>query len=391
MRWALLVFCLIAGCSGGKQDAASLVIWHAYRGDEADALARSAVAFEAANPGAKVRLVAIPYDAFANKISVAVPRGNGPDLFIFAHDRIGDWAASGLIEPLGFWARAPQLERFLSATIDPLIYDGQLFALPLAFKTLALFYDTTLIDQPPATTDAMVAQAKRAAAKHPGVRGLGYPIDDLYFHAVWMHGFGGAIYKGTTDTLALSSPEVARSARFVRRLVEEGVIPDEITSALVTTLFRQHKLAFVINGPWFKGELKGHTDWAVAPLPVVSETGLPARPFLGVEALLMSSRSSKKALGWAFMQHITNAAQSKLRFEIGGQLVATESVYASANDSFAAVFGRQALQTVPLSNRPHMRRVWTPVKNALNSALIQGRDPAESFAEAVRVIQAKGE
>ena len=34
----------------------------------------------------------------ADKLAVAVPRGNGPDLFIFAHDRLGDWATSGLLE-----------------------------------------------------------------------------------------------------------------------------------------------------------------------------------------------------------------------------------------------------------------------------------------------------
>ena len=49
-------------------------------------------------------LVALPFGAFDSKLETAIPRGNGPDLFIAAHDRLGHWAASGLLEPVGFWA-----------------------------------------------------------------------------------------------------------------------------------------------------------------------------------------------------------------------------------------------------------------------------------------------
>ena len=115
--WAWL--CLVAlwlatGCSapsptpgadpGPEGEVPELVVWHAYRGAEQAALASLASRFQAEAPQAglgalRVRLVAIPYDAFPNKVTVAVPRGNGPDVFIFAHDRVGDWAAAGLLEP----------------------------------------------------------------------------------------------------------------------------------------------------------------------------------------------------------------------------------------------------------------------------------------------------
>ena len=45
--------------------------------------------------GMKVSTLAIPYDAYADKISAAVPRGKGPDLFIYAQDRLGGWIEAG--------------------------------------------------------------------------------------------------------------------------------------------------------------------------------------------------------------------------------------------------------------------------------------------------------
>ena len=46
----------------------------------------------------------MPYDAFADKITAAVPRGKGPDVFIFAQDRLGGWMEAGnTVEPLDFF------------------------------------------------------------------------------------------------------------------------------------------------------------------------------------------------------------------------------------------------------------------------------------------------
>ena len=125
-----------------------VVLWHAYRGDEAAALEKTIEAYRAQPDAVPVRVVSVPYDAFANKLRVSVPRGNGPDLFIFAHDQVGDWAERGLIESLSFWADKALLEQYLDETLTPLVFDDALFGLPLAFKCLALFYDKGFLKPP---------------------------------------------------------------------------------------------------------------------------------------------------------------------------------------------------------------------------------------------------
>lgn len=389
LAWAL---CALGCGERAPADArAQLVLWHSYRGAEEAALLAALRRFEATRPDLRVRAVSIPYDAFPNKLGVAVPRGNGPDLFVFAHDRVGDWAETGIIEPIGFWADEALIDRFFRTTVSPLVYRGQLYGLPLAFKTLALYYDPGLVPAPPATTDDLVAAAKAARAADPQVWGLGYEVDSLYFHAPWLHGFGGAVYADEDDTVALDSPASAASLAFVRRLlVEEKIIPEEATSALVTALFNDHHLAFVISGPWFKGELAGNDRWAVAPLPTVSETGQPARPFLGVEAVLMSGHSRQKRSAFALMTFLTTDAEAAHRLLEGSQLVANQAPYddpRAREDAFLRAFRGQVEHSVSLSNRPHMRRVWTPMKTALSQAIVHGQDPLEALRDAAATIQ----
>jgi len=121
---SLILGVLLSACSPSR-DATDdgLVVWHAYRGAELKALTgsveRCAEALETS-----ARVVAIPYDAFVNKVSVAVPRGNGPDIFIAAHDRLGHWAAGGLLEPLGFWSDEALADRFFEQTLESLVFRG---------------------------------------------------------------------------------------------------------------------------------------------------------------------------------------------------------------------------------------------------------------------------
>ncbi|MGK0362247.1 MAG: maltose-binding protein MalE, partial [Bradymonadia bacterium] len=163
--------------------------------------------------------------------------------------------------------------------------------------------------------------------------------------------------------------------------------PEEASSALLTGLFRKQELACVVSGPWFRGELKGHTNWDVAPLPVVSSTGKPARPFLGVEAVMVSARSSRKRQAFALAQAITSDAAAQARMRDGGQLVANQATYEQLSDPIARAFRAQVDDTEPLSNRPHMRRVWTPMQRALSQGIVQGKDPKTALAQARRLIE----
>ena len=72
-----------------------LTLWHAYRGAERTTLEALLETYSAETDGVTVRARAIPYDGFNTKLEAAGPRGHGPDLFIAAHERLGELGAAG--------------------------------------------------------------------------------------------------------------------------------------------------------------------------------------------------------------------------------------------------------------------------------------------------------
>ena len=118
-----------------------IVVWHAYRGDEKAAFEKVVNLFNQQAKGIKATTLAVPYDAFADKITAAVPRGKGPDVFIYAQDRLGGWIAAGnTVEPIDFFLDAQTKARYLGSTLQAMTYQGNVYGLPLNFKVLTLIY-----------------------------------------------------------------------------------------------------------------------------------------------------------------------------------------------------------------------------------------------------------
>ncbi len=347
--------------------AEALKLWHTYRGTEEAALKLLVEQWNAEHSETRVDLLALPYDAYTSKLTSAIPRGHGPDVFIAAHERAGDWVRSGMLA-------APQADwsAFHPTTVEALTIDGTTYGIPLAYKSVVLFYDADRVQAVPTTTDELIAAAKSFTHVERQEYGLAYEATNFYMHGAWLYGFGGHIFDAD-GKLALDDPANVASVEFVQRLLlEDRVVPEEATAVLVSQLFNTHKAAFVISGPWFIGEIAEGVNWKMAPLPVVSETGKPARPFLTVDAAFISSATKQPAAAAELAAFLANPKSAALRATVGSQPVATLAAYddpAVAALESLQIFRRQLDAAVPMSNDPRMRSVWEPANTAMRQVL----------------------
>ncbi|MEM1024585.1 MAG: extracellular solute-binding protein [Myxococcota bacterium] len=370
--------------------AETVTLWHSYRSRERAAF-ESAVANFNAKGGVQVELSYVPYDAFPDKITAAIPRGKGPDLFIFAHDRVGDWAVSEFIEPLDFWLTDEMRDAFLPPTMDALTYDDSVYGLPMSFKMVALIYNKKMVSTPPKTTGELISVAKRNTVPAQKKYGLVYENANFYYQGAWLQGFGGRVFSKSGKPM-LSSPQAVASMSFAQDLARnQGIMPKEVSSVLVTTLFNSGQAAMIIDGPWAIGSIEKGVDYAVAPLPVIEATGKPATPFLTSEGLIMNANSEKKKAAFDVMTHLTGPEAGKVMAKQGRQTVANKSVYADpsiGNDPVLKVFRTQLRNSRPMPNTPAMKMVWDPATTAMNKVINGGADPSAAMSEAQTKLEA---
>ena len=379
---AILAFCLLF--SGLTKASESITLWHSYRGDEAAALVDLIRQWNESHPEAQVEPLNIPFGAFGQKLSSAIPRGNGPDLFIAAHERLGDYLRNQLIEPV------PQKANFdllMPRCADAMSSNGTVYGIPLAYKSLALFYNKALVSAPPATFSELLKHAKAFSNPSDGKFGLAYEAASAYHHMPFLFGLGGSLFA-PDETPLLATDANARSLSFVHDLVaHQRVVPEESTGTLVTQLFNTGKAAYVINGPWFLGEIAKDIDFAVAPLPVIDETGKPMQPFLTVEGLFKAANGRTDGMDVAFAYYLIDTPQARHRAEKGHQNVATltiaglsETVPPVYRQSYAQ-FRKQADTAIVTPTVASMRMVWEPLATALRRVLRGAAEPEDALKQ----------
>ncbi|MHB0969899.1 MAG: extracellular solute-binding protein [Thermoanaerobaculia bacterium] len=372
--------------------AEDIVVWHAYRGGEKEAFEKVVANYNAARSGKiKVTTLAVPYDAFADKITAAVPRGKGPDVFIYAQDRLGGWIEAGnTIEPIDFYLDKKTTDRFLPSTMQAMTYQKTVYGLPLNYKVLTMVYNKKLVSKPPTTTAELVATAKKLTNEKSGKFGLAYWYSNFYYHSALMNGFGGGVF-GPNRQPTINTPANVKSLDFLMKWIyTDKILPAEPSTALITALFNEGKAAIVFNGPWFLGEISPKIDYGLALLPKISEAGnKPMRPWMTVEGVYIAGPSEHKDAAYDFASYVTDLAAARVLALEGRQMPANKAVYADpavAKDPVLTAFRKQVEVAVPMPNVPEMTMVWSPVTTAMNALVKKAATPKAAMDTAQKDV-----
>lgn len=396
-RWTGgLLGALLAGvlfAAGPVAEAATeLTVWHAYRGDEKAAFEKVVAQYNARQKGAVVKTLAVPYDAYADKITASVPRGKGPDVFIFAQDRLGGWVEAGqTIEPIDFFLDDKVTAQFVPGMMPAMTYRDTVYGLPLNYKSIAMIYNTALVKAPPRTTGELVKLAKGMTDASTGRFGLAYEYSNYFFHAALMNAFGGQVFAPGPVPVIDSAQNVAAVKTMLKWYRKDGILPADPSSTLIASLFNDGKAAIVFSGPWFLGEVQDKVKYAISPLPTVDEAGgKPMRPWLTVEGVYVSAGSAHKEAAYAFAEYLVSKDAAIVLALEGGQLPTNKAVYSDPRvmkNPTLQGFRKQLDTAVPMPNYAEMTLMWSPVTTAMNKIVKGSATPEVALEEAQETVK----
>lgn len=372
--------------------ATDLVIWHAYRGAEKSAFEKVVRQYNDSQKDVAVRTLAVPYDAYADKISASIPRGKGPDVFIYAQDRLGGWVEGGqTVEPIDFYVEDETVEALVPNMMEAMTYRGTIYGLPLNYKSIAMIYNTDLVKIPPRTTGELVRLAKGLTDKATGRFGLAYQYSDFFYHAALMNAFGGSVF-GPGPTPTVNSPQNVAAIRTMLKWYErDGILPADPSSALIGSLFNEGKAAIVFNGPWFLGEIGDKVRYAIAPLPTVDEAGgTPMKPWLTIEGVYVSAGSAHKDEAYELAKYLISPEAALVLALEGGFLPTNKSVYDNPDvlkNPAIVAYRKQLESAVPMPNYAEMTLMWSPVTTAMNKIVKGSATPEVALKEAQQTIE----
>ncbi len=376
------------------EDLPPLVIW----ADEkrAPVIEEIAPAFTEAT-GVEVQVTLVDFGDMKDEVTTKGPAGEGPDIFIGAHDWVGELADNGAVAPIDLAGRA---DEFTVGGLAALRWDGQQYGLPYVTEAVALYYNTDLVPIAPATLAELTASCDAVEVENClGVPG-GNDGGDAFHHYPFLSSAGGYIFGYDVDTgfdvtdIGLGTPEAIAGAAILEGLVTEGYVASTNYDD-AKNLFLAGTQAYWLTGPWELGALQDQSDvnWSVTMLPPVD--GNPMRPFVGIQGFYMSAFSENLAVAEEFLLSYIATPETMLAlFEAdprGSAYLATLDEI--KGDPIAATFALSAATGQFMPNVPEMGAVWGPMGDnylALRNGDIGAAEAATNMAEQVATVIAEG-
>lgn len=313
--------------------------------------------------------------------------GAAPDLFLFAHDKIGVFAEMGILAPITDLVDPAALENYLPMTLDAATYQGVLYQLPLYFETLLFMYNRRYMqdEEVPETTDDLLAYMEKNTGR--GRYGFVEQHSTAYYSAAWIHGFGGTIVDEAGTPFP--NPQAVKDAlEYHSKFV--ALMPGESEYNTVNTLFLEGQADATIGGPWMVPSARdAEIDLGIAPMPVVNSTGKALAPYSGVQGLhVLTFAAEKKADAIRKLFAAMTAPEIGVKLALAsGCAPANALCYEKAevqNDQLVQAMRKTAEIAVPMPNIPEMDVMWTVVGNLLTDVNLSGKDVESSFAAATQ-------
>ncbi len=391
----------LAGCSSNtagedlSKGSQTLTLW--VDTQRAPALKEVAAQFKK-DTGVTVKLVVKDFANVDQDFISQVPTGKGPDMIVSPHDKLGAYVKNGVVAPLQLGDKEKD---FAKVAIQAVTYDGNVYGLPYSIENVALIRNTALAPTAAKTFDDVLAEGKAAVtagkAKYPFLLGLDPKQGDPYHMYPLQTSFGSSVFAQKADgsydasKLTLGDEAGVKFATAVKAWGKAGVLNPNITGDIALDAFSKGQSAYYLTGPWNVPAIKkAGIKYSIDALP--SAGGQDAKPFLGVNAFFISSKSKNKVAATKFLVDYlgTDAVQEQL-YKVGGRPPALTSAYdaVAKTDADIKSFGDIGLNGVPMPAIPEMASVWADWGGAELQLIKGDGDPATVWNTAVTNIQAK--
>lgn len=394
-RFLIFISILLVGVStlscGPPDDRVRIRIWHQKDGGERPFFERAVAEYNRENPDRLVEVLYRETEELRNLFIVASVGGSGPDLVFGPADNVSLFAMTDAVMPIDRVLGEPFLAQFSEEGI--IGWEGERWMVAdQVGNHLAFVYNRRLLQRPPETTDEMLSMLDRVMRDSRAgneVYGLTWNYTEPFFFVPFLTGFGGW-FMDEEGNPTLDTPETVRAIEFVLALRDRHrLIPRQSDYNVAETLFKDQRAASIINGPWaWAGYGTAGVDYAIAPLPIMSETGLRCAPLVAAKGYSINANVPEEKLPYIrhLLEYLTGPAmQSRMARELA-TIPVIESVQNSdvvQRNPILQASLRQAELGVPMPLEPQMRQIWDGMRGPYQLVM----NGAVSAEEGARLMQ----
>jgi len=343
--------------------------------------------FMAKNPDVIIERSHYENEALRDQFQTASLANAAPDVVRVPNDFAGPFSQLQIVCPVNDLFDQTFLSQFFPGSLDPAVVKGTLWGVPDNYGNhLMLIYNKSLIAEPPATFEDLLAKAKELTKGD--IQGFAYNENEPFWGAGFYGAFGGWPLDAN-DKPQFNNDAFKNYLTFVSSLKTNGDIPKECDYNCADTLMKDGKAAMIINGDWSLGDYTKAlgANLGVAPVPTINGgkyTEMTAGKYYMVSTAACGD-PAKKAAVQKFITYMTSADVQKQWLTEQKRLpsnteiakdpsIASDPILAGSMAALANGRGQPAA--------PEMRCAWDAWRPNLEGVMAGTTKPADAAAAA---------
>jgi multiple sugar transport system substrate-binding protein len=370
-----------------------LTVWA--MGTEGENLPELMKQFQEANPGAKVTVTPIPWDAAHNKFTTAITAQSLPDAAMVGTTWMGEFADLGALDPTpqGF-----DSSKFFEGALDTTKVKGTQYGVPWYVETRLVYYRKDLAKKAGVTTlptdwaglKAMAkAMQEKAGSKYginlqPGGTGSWETVMPFAWSA------GAEITGDDEKSFTLDTPAMQEGLQYFQSFFTDKIAGTDLPPNQTEAQFVNGTAPMFISGPWMAGSVAKAGGAAMKPNIGVFE--LPknktSTSFVGGSNFVVFKNSKNKDNAWKLVKWLSEEKTQASWFTLSTDLPAVKSAWQEpsiANDPLLPVFGKQ----LESAKAPPSIVNWEQVAAAFDAEIEKMVKAGQSPADTAKAIQTK--
>jgi maltose/maltodextrin transport system substrate-binding protein len=331
-------------------------------------------------------------EKITDNFPLAAQAGKGPDIVIWVHDKVGEWADGGLIAPVEVTDAYKQ--QFYPMAWDAVRHRKQLWGYPISLEAIGLIYNKKLVSGvPPTQLSDLIGFDQKFKVEHPGMRSILWDYSSPYYSWGILASGAGYIFGETADgydprDVGVATDGAVQALSEIVHLIDIGVLPRIASGGDISQeLMAQGKLAMTISGPWdWPNLMKSGIDFGVVPMPGIN--GKSGRAFIGVQVAFINRSSPNRDLAKEFLERYAITKESLRALDhvkpIGIPAMISLSDELSQNNPLLGEMKRCVDEGEVMPNIPQVGKFWLYMAAALETATSCRCGPAAALKDAQR-------
>ena len=365
----------------------TITVWA--MGAEGEKLPDLAAQFEEENPGAKVNVTAIPWDAAHDKFTTAITANSLPDAAMVGTTWMGEFAGLDALDPL---PENLEADGFFEGAQGTTEVDGTSYGIPWYVETRLLYYRTDLaeqagFDEAPTTWEGLKEMAKAMQTEAGAEYGIGLQAGGTgSWQTVMPFAWGEGAELTDGEGYTFDTPEMLEAVEYYQSFFDEG-IANKSAPAQPTTEpdFVSGDVPMFISGPWMMSAVEevggeGFEDkYSVAKIP---EGSAGSSSFVGGSDFVVFKSSQERDTAWKFVEFLADPEVQATWYDMSTDLPSVQSAWdtdALASDEKLSVFGEQLETAKAPPSYPTWEQVVASLDTELEKVTKTGADPAEAL------------